>query len=125
MPCGWCVGREALRNADTFARIAAALPDSRVRDRLLEFAEVPTETPVKDIAARFGSSGHVVETVLLALFVGLKMKQKTFESDLTELPELVEDADTIGSIVGQIAGARLGFAKLPESRVSLPNRVIE
>jgi ADP-ribosylglycohydrolase len=91
-----------------------------VRDRLLEFAEVPTETPVKDIAARFGSSGWVVETVPLALFVGLKMKQKTLESALTELPEPVEDADTIGSIAGQIAGARLGFARLPESLVSLP-----
>lgn len=103
-----------------FAKTAEALPDSRVKDRILEFARLRADTSVAEIAARFGSSGYVVETVPLALFMGMRMEPKNFESTLNQLSKTVEDADTIGSIAGQIAGAQISFSSLPKGLVSLP-----
>jgi ADP-ribosyl-[dinitrogen reductase] hydrolase len=102
-----------------FSGLAETLPDSRVRDRLIEFAEVSPEAPVREVVERFGASGYVVETVPLALFLARRMTGETFGGVLAELVEAGGDTDTIGSIAGQVAGAHLGASRLPPALLSL------
>jgi ADP-ribosylglycohydrolase len=102
-----------------FADLVEVLPDSRVRDRLALFGGLPPGTPVREAVRRFGSSGYVVETVPLALFLAGRMTAETFGDVLAELVEAGGDTDTIGSIAGQVAGAHLGLARLPRDLVAL------
>ena len=99
---------------------AAHLPDSRVRDRLLAFEDLSPESTLATVAGRFGSSGYVIETVPLALFTAARITGHSFESILGELVAAGGDTDTIGSIAGQVAGARLGFSNIPAHLVGLP-----
>ncbi len=94
---------------------AAHLPDSRVRDRLLAFEDLSPGSALATVAERFGSSGYVVETVPLALFTAARITGSSFESLLGELLAAGGDTDTIGSIAGQVAGARIGFSKYSRS----------
>jgi ADP-ribosylglycohydrolase len=102
-----------------FPDLGEVLPDSRVRDRLALFGGLPPGTPVREAVRRFGSSGYVVETVPLALFLAGRMTAETFGDALAELVEAGGDTDTIGSIAGQVAGAHLGLARLPRDLVAL------
>lgn len=95
--------------------IAAALPDSGVRDRLREIARLE----LRDAAAR-GTSGWVVDAVPLALRAA---SIPDFESMLAEVVTLGGDCDSIGSMAGQIWGARHGAAALPAAMLrELPGR---
>lgn len=51
-----------------FQSIIRYLPDSRVRDRIVELAAFPEDPSVADVACQFGSSGYVVDSVPLALY---------------------------------------------------------
>lgn len=108
-----------LSSPSLFQDLAEALPDSRVRDRLVLFEDLAPETPLKEIVRSFGSSGYVVETVPLALFLARRMSAETFAAGLDELVEAGGDTDTIGSIAGQVAGTHLGFSRLPLDLVAL------
>src|SRR5262249_46097377 len=96
----------ALSSDEVFGEIAGCLPDSRVRDRILEFAGEAGALSIPEAAVRFGSSGCVVETVPLAILVASRMTSETIESALSEIARVGDDADTIGAIAGQIAGFR-------------------
>jgi ADP-ribosylglycohydrolase len=97
---------------------SSQLPDSRVRDHITELASIPNES-VADIAARFGSSGYVVESVPLALFAARSIERQTFEELLRTVIEAGGDTDTNASMTGQIAGAWLGAAKIAENMIGL------
>ena len=97
------------------AHVCDELPDSVTRDRLRDVASLPEDTPIEGVAARLGSSGYVAETVPLALFAGYKMAAGQFEAGLEEIVKVAEDADTIASISGQVAGVRLGLSGLPNA----------
>lgn len=103
----------------TCAAVAERLPDSRVRDRLLELADVDPESDARDLASRFGSSGHVADTVPLAIALSSRMTEEDFEMTLRALVESCADADTTGAIAGQLAGIRLGASSLPKSLLAL------
>lgn len=106
--------------ADHFLRsIREALPDSRVRDRLTEFEQLPGSISVDEIAASFGASGYVVETVPLSLLVVARMMRSGFSDSLEEASKILGDTDTICSIAGQIAGAHLGASQLPARLLEL------
>src|SRR5687767_1951849 len=51
-----------------FESVLRYLPDSRVRDRIMEIDSLPDERTVADVSSQFGSSGYVVESVPLALY---------------------------------------------------------
>jgi ADP-ribosylglycohydrolase len=97
--------------------IAEHLPDSRVRDRLLEIAAASDDS-LSRLAIRFGASGYVVDTVPLALVAAARMTPATMEDTLYELNETGGDSDTIGAIAGQVAGTSMGFALLPRHLVA-------
>ena len=83
--------------------VAGSLPDTRVRDRLLELSA--DGDPPDRIAARFGSSGYVVEAVPLALHIAVHEAGRGLEAVVKAAVSIGGDTDTIASIAGQIAGA--------------------
>lgn len=101
-------------------RIIEQLPDSQIRDRLLEMQAAPSDMTLTEAANRFGASGFVVETVPIALLAAARMVSYSMESVIAELVQIDGDIDTIASIAGQIAGARIGVNGLPASVVALP-----
>jgi ADP-ribosylglycohydrolase len=91
-------------------RIAAELPDTLVRERLEELARSRDELDIRRAAARFGSTGYVVESVPLALFAAERGTKDGFEAVIREIIYAGGDTDSIASMTGQCLGARLGAA---------------
>lgn len=93
--------------------VSAGLPDTRVRDRLLELQQWPAESTIAEVAARFGAGGYVVESVPLALWAAAQVPGRGLATVLAELCAVGGDADTNCALAGQVAGARLGTAGIP------------
>ena len=104
------------RPSDLLDILPSRLPDSRVRDRIMQLASLPNKS-VADIAAKFGSSGYAVESVPLALFTARLIERQTFDELLRRVIEAGGDTDTNASITGQIAGAWLGAAKISSKMI--------
>lgn len=104
--------------SNTFRQIAEPLPDSHVKDRLFLVADAGADTPLVDLAAHFGASGFVAETVPMAIAAAMRTMSSKIESVVAELAEIDGDMDTIGSIAGQIAGANLGLSRLPPEMIA-------
>lgn len=64
--------------------------------------------PRKDIR----SSGYVVDTLEAALWA--VAQSQTFEEAVLKAVNLGDDADTVGAVTGQIAGAIWGYSAIPE-----------
>lgn len=106
-----------------YGEVDDEVPDSRLRDRLLMVSEVSRHAGLAAIARAFGASGYVVDSVPLVLVAAWHMVESSFEKVLDELTPIGGDTDTIASIAGQIAGARLGAEALPARLLSmLPER---
>ena len=93
------------------AQVIDVLPDTSVRDRLVAMTKLAL--PITEIAARFGSSGYVVESVPLAIYGAQEVAMLGFAQMLHELISAGGDTDTIASMAGHIAGALLGQQGLP------------
>jgi ADP-ribosyl-[dinitrogen reductase] hydrolase len=99
--------------------VAAGLPDCRVRDQLDRTATLGPAASLEDTANVSGISGWVVETIPLALAAAWHMAEESFPDTLEQLVRIGGDTDTIASIAGQVAGARLGLRGLPTDLLSL------
>lgn len=102
-----------------FGRISEALPDSRVRDRMLNFSGISPSASLDCVAEQYGASGYVVETVPLAVLLAHRMVRDGFAQTIQESAEIAGDADTICAIGGQIAGVELGLSQLPGDLLNL------
>lgn len=99
------------------------LPDSRVRDRLIELAALPKDLNLPDLGRRFGTSGYVVESVPFALYAAQSIANHSLDELLRNVIEAGGDTDTTASMTAQIAGTWLGasnisqdvFKSLPDS----------
>lgn len=100
-------GRAAL-----LERLAAELPDTAVRDRLVDLADHEDAT-IADLAARFGSSGYVVESVPLAIHAFCSAAEGDYIDMVTQIVEAGGDCDSIASMAGQCFGALRGTRALP------------
>lgn len=98
------------------------LPDSRVRDRIIELGSLPKHLNLTDLAQRFGASGYVVESVPFALYAAQSIADCSLDVLLRNVIEAGGDTDTIASMTGQIAGAWLGASKFAHDLFKrLPN----
>jgi ADP-ribosylglycohydrolase len=105
--------------------IIELLPDSRVRDRLIILARLDGEPPLGEVAAKFGSSGYVVDSVPLALYGAQRVADLRFGGLLHELVAAGGDTDTVASIAGQVAGSLLGLSRLPAGMLArLPEKAL-
>ncbi|MGB6670139.1 MAG: ADP-ribosylglycohydrolase family protein [Candidatus Acidiferrum sp.] len=101
------------------AAVAESIPDSKVRDRIKEFALLNLHP--SDVASRFGSSGYVVDTVPLALYCAQFIAEKPLSTVIAQAIEAGGDTDTVASIAGQIAGTVAG---VPPDYVEHFSRII-
>ena len=64
-------------------------------------------------AAALKSSGYVVDTLQAAIWA--VQTTKSFEAAVLKAVNLGDDADTVGAVTGQIAGAMYGYSKVPKA----------
>jgi ADP-ribosylglycohydrolase len=83
--------------------VAKSLPDSCVRDRLLELDE-NADASLGQIAADYGASGYVVDSVCLAIAAAERLANDTLSNALLAVVSCGGDTDTNASITGQILG---------------------
>lgn len=93
--------------------IIADLPDSSVRDRLELVAALPPGTTPCEAAIRYGTSGHVVDSVPFALFATRWAARLGFTGMLDRVVGAGGDTDTNASLACQVVGAALGLRSLP------------
>lgn len=99
--------RAIIEEKEVWAAIIDHLPDTLVRDRLLEIENCESITA----AAALGNNGYVVNSVPLAIFAAthpVEMEQMYFG-----LINAGGDTDTNAAIAGQIRGAQLGIDQIP------------
>jgi ADP-ribosylglycohydrolase len=91
--------------------IIEQLPDTRVRDRLID---MENETAgIGDIAKKYGNSGYVVHSVPLALYAAQQIGRMGFEEIFTEIIKAGGDTDTTCSMAGNLMGALIGHDNIP------------
>jgi ADP-ribosylglycohydrolase len=98
---------------DLLALIAARLPDTKLKDRLLAISQTLSTTTIQQVGKQFGSSGYVAESVPLALFAASKVTETGFKRMLEELIAVGGDTDTNCSLAGQLAGTLVGPEGIP------------
>ncbi len=97
-----------------------SLPDSAVRDRIEEL--MPLQLPASDVARTFGATGHVVDTVPLALYCAQSIAAERLPIVLARTISVGGDTDTIASIAGQLAGTVVGSAGVPHDLLAEVSR---
>ncbi|MBO9659701.1 MAG: ADP-ribosylglycohydrolase family protein [Chitinophagaceae bacterium] len=97
---------------DLLRKVITALPDTQVRDRLMEIAAKKNST-IQEIAGLYGTNGYVVNSVPFAIFSGLQAMNMGLAEVLEQVISCGGDTDTNASIAGQIGGALLGPEKIP------------
>jgi len=93
--------------------VSLRLPDGAVRDRLDAMSANFADAPLAEIGRRFGTSGHVVESVPLALMAAERLDAIGFRAVIEEIIMAGGDTDSTASIAGQICGTCGGQRVLP------------
>jgi len=105
------------KNANLIRLVVQQLPDSSVRDRLIEIEGRGNEATILDIAKEFGSSSYVVESIPFVFFAVGQMRKSDFSALLEAIITAGGDADTNASIAGQIIGTLIGQTGLPKEMI--------
>lgn len=100
-------------NNNLFDLIIPELPDTLVRDRLIELNTVQYKMGINEVAEK-GTNGYVVNAVPFAVFAASKVLQIGVEKMFESVINAGGDTDTNASMAGQIAGALIGMDELPE-----------
>ena len=98
--------------------IVDVLPDTQVRDRLIELDKLEGRLSIQEIGRRYGSSGFVVESVPLALYGAQRIAALGFEQMILELISAGGDTDTVASMAGQVGGTFIGRSSIDEGLVA-------
>lgn len=104
--------------SDFLSLVARDLPDTRVRDAILDLARAKPAPTIREAASRCGSGGFVAESLPLALFAAVQSSVIGFETMIHDLISCGGDTDTTASMAGNIAGAAAGFSRLPKNLVA-------
>jgi ADP-ribosyl-[dinitrogen reductase] hydrolase len=103
-------------NRSFLAAAVDHLADSATRDRVE--ALLLTQLPVSEVAQNFGSTGHVVDAVPLAMYCAQSIDVESLPVILARTIGIGGDTDTIASITGQLAGTVVGLAGVPSNLVA-------
>ena len=88
------------------------IPDTSVRDRLIEINEIPEEVELQEIG-KLGNNGYVVNSIPLALVAANKFHKVGMEQMFAALIDIGGDTDTNCSIAGQVIGTLTGINGIP------------
>lgn len=94
--------------------IVEQIPDTKLKDRLIEISKFSKDTELKEIGS-LGNTGYVVDSVPLAIAAANRIKKIGLEEMFNELIEIGGDTDTNCSIAGQIAGTLVGIKGIPDN----------
>jgi len=100
-------------NSNLFDLIIEQIPDTKVRDRLIEIKDIEN---LADVGDR-GNDGYVVNSVPLAIAAANKVSEIGIEGMFSSLVEIGGDTDTNCSIAGQIAGTLIGRKGIPHNLI--------
>ena len=101
--------------------VAAQLPDTRVKDRIVEISKMTDLKEIGDI----GSSGYVVDSIPLALAAANQVRDVGLDQMFQSLIAIGGDTDTNCSIAGQIAGCYIGKSNFSSSQVKKLEQIPE
>ncbi|NRR93519.1 ADP-ribosylglycohydrolase family protein [Winogradskyella undariae] len=90
--------------------IINAIPDTRVRDRIIEIDNLNCDLSK---IGKLGNDGYVVNSVPLAIAFASKVNVIGLSEMFKQIIELGGDTDTNCSIAGQIAGTLIGIKNIP------------
>ena len=99
-------------NLDLIDLILPDLPDTRVKDRLIELSQY-SDLSIKQIGEKFKPTGYVVDSVPISIFAAQQIGQADFKTVISELIKIGGDTDTTCSMTGQIIGTLLGVEAIP------------
>jgi ADP-ribosyl-[dinitrogen reductase] hydrolase len=112
---------ECLDAAEVLARVLSAGIEGRGRDALQAGGNAKVAAPKVKVVAQgawrgkarsdIRSSGYVIDTLEAALWS--VSGSNTFEEAVLKAVNLGDDADTVGAVAGQIAGAVWGYSEIP------------
>ena len=112
-------------NVSLMTLAASQLPDSRVRDRILQLDEPHENYSIAEVASKFGNSGYVVNSIPFAIYAANKIKVLSIENIFEQIIQSGGDTDTNCSICGQICGAYIGINEIPHSFLDQLKRLPE
>lgn len=95
-----------------FDIIIPEIPDTNVRDRLIEINSIGNNTSISEIS-KLGNNGYVVNSVPFAIYCSTKIIDLGLEEMLKQIIFSGGDTDTNASIAGQIAGTLIGTENIP------------
>ena len=90
--------------------IVDKIPDTRVRDRLIEIDNLKCD--LKQVG-KLGNDGYVVNSIPLAIAFASRVNEIGLTEMYKQIIELGGDTDTNCSIAGQIAGTLIGIENIP------------
>lgn len=93
--------------------IITQIPDTSVRDRLIEINEIQERIELQEIG-KLGNNGYVVNSIPLALAAANKFSEIGMEQMFTALIDIGGDTDTNCSLAGQLIGTLKGIDAIPE-----------
>jgi ADP-ribosylglycohydrolase len=88
------------------------LPDTRVRDRLIEINNLKESESITGIS-RLGNNGYVVNSIPFAIFSATQVLKLGMRAMFEEIIDTGGDTDTNCSVAGQISGTLLGSKQIP------------
>jgi ADP-ribosyl-[dinitrogen reductase] hydrolase len=98
---------------EIFNLLGRELPDTRVRDRLIEISGNHLSKSIAKVS-HLGNNGYVVNSIPFAIFSATKILESSFEEILEQVIQSGGDTDTNASLTGQIMGAKIGFENIQE-----------
>ncbi len=99
-----------------FDIIIPEIPDTNVRDRLIEINSTGNNFSILEIS-KLGNNGYVVNSVPFAIYCSTKIIELGLEEMLKQIISSGGDTDTNASIAGQIAGALIGTENIPHELI--------
>ena len=98
---------------DLIEKVIEELPDTKIRDRLIELSNL-NDLTIAEVGQRYKPSGYVVDSVSISLFAAQQINHLTVKEIFTELIKAGGDTDTTCSMTGQIIGALIGDNEMPD-----------
>jgi len=95
-----------------FELLISQLPDTKLRDRLIEIDAVAKDASIRGIS-KLGNSGYVVDSIPFAIFSAAQVKKIGLAQMFQDIITTGGDTDTNASIAGQIAGSLIGTDNIP------------
>jgi ADP-ribosyl-[dinitrogen reductase] hydrolase len=95
-----------------FDLLIPELPDTRIRDRLIEIDALKEKLSIEEVA-KWGNNGYIVNSVPFAIFAATQVNKEGLSNVYKAVIAAGGDTDTNASRAGQIAATLTGLQNIP------------